>query len=78
MARPLRVEYAGAVYHVTCRGNAREKVFLVDPDRELFLDVLGKVVQRFDWRCHTYCQMTNHYHLLIGAAGLGLAITHTS
>jgi REP element-mobilizing transposase RayT len=53
------------VYHVTCRGNAREKVFLVDPDRELFLDVLGKVVERFDWRCHTYCQMTNHYHLLI-------------
>jgi REP element-mobilizing transposase RayT len=56
MARPLRVECAGAVYHVTCRGNAREEVFLVDPDRELFLDVLGEVVERFAWRCHAYCQ----------------------
>ena len=65
MARPLRVEYAGAVYHVTCRGNARERIFLVDPDRDLFLDVLADVVKRFNWRCHAYCQMTNHYHLLI-------------
>ncbi len=65
MARPLRIEYPGAVYHVTCRGNAREKVFLVDPDRELFLEVFAEVVERFSWRCHAYCQMTNHYHLLI-------------
>ncbi len=65
MARPLRIEFPGAVYHVTCRGNAREKVFLVDPDRELFLSVLTQVVERFNWRCHAYCQMTNHYHLLI-------------
>jgi REP element-mobilizing transposase RayT len=65
MARPLRIEYPGAVYHVTYRGNAREKVFLVDPDRELFLDVLSQVVERSNWRCHAYCQMTNHYHLLI-------------
>jgi len=50
---------------VTCRGNAREKVFLSDPDRELFLDVLAQVVERFNWQCHAYCQMTNHYHLLI-------------
>ena len=40
-------------------------VFLVDPDRELFLDVLFRVVERFNWQCHAYCQMTNHYHLLI-------------
>ncbi len=65
MARPLRIEYPGAVYHVTCRGNARDKIFLVDPDRELFLEVLAQVVERFSWRCHAYCQMTNHYHLLI-------------
>jgi putative transposase len=50
---------------VTCRGNAREKLFLVDPDRELFLLVLGQVVARYNGRCHAYCQMTNHYHLLI-------------
>jgi hypothetical protein len=41
MARPLRTEYPGALYDVTCRGNARGKVFLVDPDRELFLDILA-------------------------------------
>jgi REP element-mobilizing transposase RayT len=65
MARPLRLEYPGALYHITCRGNARDKVFLVDPDRELFLEVLSQVVRRFKWRCHAYCQMTNHFHLLI-------------
>jgi putative transposase len=65
MARPLRIEYPGAVYHVTCRGNARETVFLVDPDRDLFFRVLTQVVERFNWRCHAYCQMTNHYHLLV-------------
>ncbi|MEW5825886.1 MAG: hypothetical protein AB1778_03565 [Candidatus Bipolaricaulota bacterium] len=51
MVRPLRIEYAGAVYHVTCRSNAREKVFLVDPDRELLLNVLADAVKRFNWRC---------------------------
>jgi putative transposase len=56
MARPLRVEYAGALYHVTWGGNARDRVFLVDPDRELFLEVLTQVVERFNWRCHAYCQ----------------------
>jgi len=65
MARPLRLEYPGALYHVTCRGNARDKVFLVDLDRELFLEVLSQVVERFNWLCHAYCQMTNHYHLLV-------------
>jgi REP element-mobilizing transposase RayT len=65
MARPLRLEYEGAVYHVTSRGNAREKIFLVDPDRELFLEVLADTVARFGWVCYAYCLMTNHYHLLI-------------
>jgi len=65
MARPLRIEYPGAVYHVTCRGNAREKVFFIDPDREMFLELLADVAERFTWRCHAYCQMTNHFHLLI-------------
>jgi len=65
MARPLRLEYEGALHHVTSRGNAREAIFLVDPDRELFLQVLADTVARFGWICHAYCLMTNHYHLLI-------------
>jgi REP element-mobilizing transposase RayT len=65
MARPLRLEYEGALYHVTSRGNAREKIFLVDPDQELFLEVLADTVERFGWLCYAYCLMTNHYHLLI-------------
>ncbi len=65
MARPLRVEYEGALYHVTSRGNARQGIFLVDPDRKLFLETLGDTVRRFGWVCHAYCLMTNHYHLLV-------------
>lgn len=65
MARPLRIEYPNAVYHVTSRGNARNKIFLSDQDRENFLFVLGSVVKRFNWLCHAYCLMDNHYHLMI-------------
>ena len=65
MARPLRLEYEGAVYHLTARGNAQQSIFLDDDDRMRFLDVLTDVVDRFGWVCHAYCLMTNHYHLLI-------------
>ena len=65
MARPLRIEYEGAVYHVTARGNARSDIYLSDSDRELFLDALSYVVDRFGWICHAYCLMDNHYHLMI-------------
>lgn len=65
MARPLRIEYAGAVYHVTSRGNARQDVVADDRDRATFLALLAHVVDRFAWRCHAYCLMDNHYHLLI-------------
>ncbi|MCL0050423.1 transposase [Dehalococcoidia bacterium] len=65
MARPLRLEYEGAVYHLTARGNAKQSIFLDDDDRIRFLDVLSDVVDRFGWICHAYCLMTNHYHLLI-------------
>jgi REP element-mobilizing transposase RayT len=64
MARPLRLEYPGAVYHLTSRGNARAEIFLDDADRESFLRVLGSVVERFAWRLYAYCLMGNHYHLL--------------
>jgi len=65
MGRPLRIEYEGAVYHVTARGNARSDIYLSDSDRDLFLDVLAYVVDRFGWICHAYCLMDNHYHLMI-------------
>src|SRR5688572_33236507 len=65
MARPLRIEYAGAVYHVTSRGNARQDIVCDDHDRSTFLMVLAHVIDRFDWRCHAYCLMDNHYHLLV-------------
>lgn len=65
MSRPLRIEFPGAVYHVTSRGNARADIFEDDSDRTLFLDILAKVVARYNWLCHAYCLMGNHYHLLI-------------
>ena len=65
MARPLRIEYPHAVYHVTSRGNARRKIFREDHDRAKFLEVLGTVINRYNWICHAYCLMDNHYYLLI-------------
>lgn len=65
MARPLRLEFAGALYHVTSRGNRQESIYEADVDREHFLGVLSAVCDRYNWICHAYCLMTNHYHLLI-------------
>ena len=65
MTRPLRIEYPGAIYHITSRGNARERIFLEDADRLIFLEVLGSVVKKYNWLCHAYCLMDNHYHALI-------------
>mgnify|MGYP001575323984 CR=1 FL=1 len=65
MARPLRIEYTGAVYHVTSRGNARKKIFCDDQDKENFLETLAFVIKRHNWLCHAYCLMDNHYHLMI-------------
>jgi len=65
MARPLRIEFAGALYHVTARGNARENIYRDDADRQQFLTLLQHTVERYNWYCHAYCLMDNHYHLLI-------------
>ncbi len=65
MARPLRLEFPGAIYHVTARGNAKAAIFLDDHDRDRFLAVLARVVKRYEWVCHAYCLMGNHHHLLI-------------
>ena len=66
MARPLRLELAGALYHITSRGDGREDIFLSDDDRLAWFETLAQVCRRFNWVCHAYCQMTHHYyHLLI-------------
>jgi len=65
MSRPLRLEYAGALYHLTARGNARADIFADDDDRGLFLKLLGQEIAQQGWRCYAYCLMDNHYHLLI-------------
>lgn len=65
MARPLRIEFAGALYHVTARGNAQAEIYRDDADRQQFLELLDSAVRRYDWYCHAYCLMDNHYHLLI-------------
>jgi putative transposase len=65
MARPIRIEFAGALYHVTARGDRQEDIFLSDQDRIDFLTVLEQVCDRFNWLVHAYCLMDNHYHLLI-------------
>ena len=65
MARPLRIEFAGALYHVTSRGDRREAIFEDDEDRDRFLGVLAEVVERCNWVCHAYCLMSDHYHLVV-------------
>ncbi len=78
MARPLRVHYEGAVYHVTSRGNERKNIVRSDKDRELFLWVLAQVVEDHHVMCHAWVLMDNHYHLLVETpeANLSRAIRH--
>lgn len=73
MARPLRLQVAGALYHVTARGNRREPIYLGEPDRVAFQDVLADVCDRFNWSVHAWCQMGNHYHLLVATPDGNLA-----
>ena len=65
MARPLRVQYPGALYHVISRGNERSAIFRDVRDHRTFLFTLGWVVEKVGWRVHSYCLLGNHYHLLI-------------
>jgi len=64
MARPLRIEFAGALYHLASRGDRREPIYEDGEDRQRFLGVLSEVAQRYNWIVHAYCLMTNHYHLV--------------
>ena len=73
MARPLRIEFAGALYHITARGNARDNIYIDDIDRLNFLDLLARACDRYNWICHGYCLMDNHYHLLIETVDANLS-----
>lgn len=74
MARPLRIEFAGALYHITSRGDRQEEIYLDDTDRQTFLEILGDVCDRFNWSVHAYCLMSNHYHLLVETPDANLAL----
>ena len=65
MARPLRLEYDGALYHITSRGNEKKPIFRDEIDRNIFLDILNTVNRRYNWLCNAYCLMNNHYHIVI-------------
>ena len=65
MARPLRLELAGGLYHVTSRGDRREAIFLNDADRLVWLEVFAQTCKRFNWICHAWCLMDNHYHIVV-------------
>ena len=65
MARPLRLEFPGAIWHVTARGNAREAIYLDDGDRRAFLAILARVVGVFRWQVHAWVLMGNHFHLVV-------------
>ena len=58
MARPIRLEFAGALYHVTSRGDRQEDIFETNADRQLFLQILAEVCDRYNWLCHAYCLMS--------------------
>ena len=64
MARKLRVQYPGAIYHAMNRGDRREPIFLDDQDRRLFLATLGEACEKTDWQVHAWCLMSNHFHLV--------------
>ena len=65
MARPIRLEFPGALYHITSRGDRRDDIYENDADRKSFLSLFENVCADHNWVCHAYCLMSNHYHLLV-------------
>src|SRR6266478_5178434 len=65
MARKLRLQFEGAIYHVMNRGDHREAIFRTDKDRELFLETLAEACTKTDWQIHAWCLMRNHFHLVV-------------
>ena len=78
MSRPLRLEFPGAIYHVTSRGDRREAIYADDEDRATFVTVLGQAADRFDAQLLAYCLMGNDYHLVLHTrrANLGRFMRH--
>ena len=78
MARPLRIEFPGAIYHVTSRGDRRDAIFVDDVDREALIDVVATGMSRFDAQVLAYCLMGNHYHFVLHTrkANLSLLMRH--
>jgi REP element-mobilizing transposase RayT len=73
MSRPLRLEFPGAIWHVTSRGNERRDIVRDDLDRRRFVAFLGRVVHDHNWILHAWVLMTNHYHLLVETPDCGLS-----
>jgi len=65
MSRPLRISFDNAVYHITARGNRKEKIFYSDDDKRIFLQKMDQTSLKYSFLCYTYCLMDNHYHLFI-------------
>lgn len=78
MARPLRLQYPGALYHITARGNERKSIYRTDEDRHVFIGLLVQAIERYQLILHAYVLMDNHYHLLLETteANLSLAMRH--
>src|SRR5471032_3016666 len=73
MTRPLRLEFAGALYHITARGDRKVDIYRDDTDRAVWLQTLADVCARFNFVVHGFCQMGNHYHLLLETMDANLA-----
>ena len=65
VARKLRLQYPGAIYHVMNRGDRREPIFRDDKDRDIFLQTAGEACAKTDWEVHAWCLMSNHFHLVV-------------
>lgn len=73
MTRPLRLELAGGLYHITSRGDRREAIYSNDHDRRLWLQIFTDTCERFNWVCHAWCLMGNHYHIVVETIEANLA-----
>ena len=65
MSRPLRLEFPGALFHITQRGNHRQDIFVDDADRHVFLELLGRCVNKYGWILTSYVLMSNHFHFVV-------------
>jgi REP element-mobilizing transposase RayT len=74
VARKPRLQVAGGIYHVYARGNDGRDIFIDDERRQRYLTLLARTVRRQDWRCLSYCLMTNHVHLLLETSAADLAV----